>query len=404
MPKKRLTEEGVSKLKPPAEGKQVDYFDAGMPGLVLRVNYGGAKVWRALYYVKKVGKDGKRITMPTMHKLGRYPHLKLKEARDFARQFLADPQKALAQADSGTFKEVAENFIKRHVEANKLRSKPEIERCLKKYIYPAWQHRPFRGLKRADVADLLDRIEDNHGKRQADLCLAIIRKMMNWYATRNDDYLSPIVRGMQRSNAGDRRRKRILDDDEIRALWKACDAINDETSFGALMKVLLLTAQREGKVATMKWNDLVDGEWRIPGESREKGTAGNIKLPQKALDVIEKQPRITGNPYVFSGRGGHFNNFTHGKDALDIKLKETLPDMPPWVIHDLRRTARSLMSRAGVRPDISERVLGHAIPGVEGVYDRHMYDDEKADALNRLAALVESILSPPEGNVVALRR
>jgi hypothetical protein len=79
-----------------------------------------------------------------------------------------------------------------------------IERCLKKYIYPSWQHRPFRGLKRADVADLLDRIEDNHGKRQADLCLAIIRKMMNWYATRNDDYLSLIVRGMQRSNAAAR--------------------------------------------------------------------------------------------------------------------------------------------------------------------------------------------------------
>jgi integrase len=77
--------------------------------------------------------------------------------------------------------------------------------------------------------------------------------------------------------------------------------------------------------------------------------------------------------------------------------------MPPWVLHDLRRTARSLLSRAGVRPDISERVLGHAIPGVEGVYDRHSYSDEKADALNRLAALVESIIDPPVGNVVAMR-
>jgi hypothetical protein len=66
--------------------------------------------------------------------------------------------------------------------------------------------------------------------------------------------------------------------------------------------------------------------------------------------------------------------------------------MPAWVIHDLRRTARSLLSRAGVRPDISERVLGHVIRGVEGVYDRHGYDDEKADALNRLARLIETIV------------
>jgi hypothetical protein len=60
------------------------------------------------------------------------------------------------------------------------------------------------------------------------------------------------------------------------------------------------------------------------------------------------------------------------------------------------------MSRAGVRPDIAERVLGHAIRGVEGVYDRHSYADEKADALNRLAALVETIVNPSRGNVARL--
>ena len=60
------------------------------------------------------------------------------------------------------------------------------------------------------------------------------------------------------------------------------------------------------------------------------------------------------------------------------------------------------MSRANVRPDIAERVRGHAVAGVEGVYDRHRYDDEKADALRRLAALIERIVNPPTGNVVAL--
>jgi integrase len=99
-----------------------------------------------------------------------------------------------------------------------------------------------------------------------------------------------------------------------------------------------------------------------------------------------------------AGRGGgHFNGFSEGKKVFDAKVK-----IPHWTVHDLRRTARSLMSRAGVRPDIAERALGHAIKGVEGTYDRHSYRDEKADALKRLADLVEKILYPPVGNVVSL--
>jgi integrase len=394
MPKKRLTEEGVAKLKPPAAGKQIDYFDAGMPGLVLRVNYGGAKVWRALYYVKKVDKDGKRITMPTTRKVGRYPHIKLKEAREKARQFLADPQKALAQADDGSFREVAENFIKRHVEHEQLRTQVEIERCLKKYIYPRWEARPFREIKRSDVAALLDQIVDDHGPRQADVCLAIVRKIMNWYATRDDYYVSPVVKGMHRNNGGDHKRKRILNEDEIRTLWKTADG-----TFGGLVKVALLTAQRKDKVATMKWDDIVDGVWVIQSEQREKSNAGSLLLPQAVIDIIDAQPRIAGNPHVFAaGKGsGPFNSFSQRKEELDAKL----PRMADWRIHDLRRTARSLMSRAGVLPHISEQVLGHKIKGVEGTYDRHDYGPEKAQALAQLASLVDQIINPPPKAKVA---
>jgi len=77
--------------------------------------------------------------------------------------------------------------------------------------------------------------------------------------------------------------------------------------------------------------------------------------------------------------------------------------MPHWTLHDLRCTARSLMSRAGERPDISERLLGHAIPGVEGVYDHYAYDAEKADALKKLAHQIEIIVNPPKGNVVTMQ-
>jgi integrase len=387
MPRKRLTEEGVRKLKPTPD-KQIDYFDQGLPGLVLRVSYGGAKTWRALYYVNR---------KPRTHKLGRYPILKLDKAREKARAFLEDPQAALARAATGSFKDIAEDFMRRHVEANALRSKAEIERCLNKYILPQWKDRQFVELRRGDVTTLLDDIEDENGPRQADLVLAIVRKMMNWYAARVDDYASPIVRGMQRTKPAERRRKRILDNDEIRALWKATD---DTGTFGAIVKVLLLTGQRRRKVAAMRRGDIVDGEWRINSTDREKGHAGALRLPQMVLEIIEAQPSIDGNDYVFAvgGGEGHFNSFSQRKEEID----KLLPDVPAWTIHDLRRTARSLMARAGVRPDIAERVLGHAIAGVEGVYDRHEYSEEKADALKRLAALIGTILNPPEGNVVAI--
>ena len=108
-----------------------------------------------------------------------------------------------------------------------------------------------------------------------------------------------------------------------------------------------------------------------------------------ALAILVKQPRLGDNPYVFAGRGdGPYRGFSQAKFAFDAKL----PDVTPWVIHDLRRTARSLMCRAGVSSEHAERVMGHVVAGVEGVYDRHRYRDEKAAALAKLATLIDAIL------------
>ena len=153
----------------------------------------------------------------------------------------------------------------------------------------------------------------------------------------------------------------------------------------------------------MRWADVtIDGAWDIPHEDREKGNGGALVLPEIALDIIRARPRI--NPYVFAGRDGPFTSFVPGKRALDAKVAESLGEpLPPWTIHDLRRTARSLMARAGVPRDIAERVLGHTLKGVEGVYDRHSYRAEKAAALAKLAGLIALILDPPGENVVPMR-
>lgn len=381
--RKTLSDIGVKGLKPGPTRYVAP--DPELPGHYIRVQPSGSKSYVA------VARDplGKQIWAT----IGPTARLSIEEARSQARDVIKRIRAGEDRAPPQSFKAVAEQWLKRHVTKNRIRTQAEIERCLTKYVLPTWEARDFTSIRRGDVVALLDVIEDKHGPRQADAVLTIVRSIANWFATRNENYLSPIVRGMNRDDSKSRKRSRILDDDEIRAVWRTADG-----TFGAIIQLALLTAQRREKLAALRWDDVtLDGEWRIPAEEREKGSGGVLVLPPMAINIIRAQPRFGTNPFVFAGRGnGHFNGFSPCKRALDSRAK-----IEPWVIHDLRRTARSLMSRAGVRPDIAERVMGHAIAGVEGVYDRHQYCDEKAEALKRLAALVETIINPPVGNVVA---
>jgi integrase len=320
------------------------------------------------------------------------------EARDLAREAIKRVRQGLpaiepppARPDS--FKAVAENWLKRHVAAKRFRSEYEIRRVLERYVYPHWGNRDFISIKRSDISTLLDHVEDNHGAQQADKVLSVARGIANWFAGRDDDYVSPFVRGMRRHSGA---RTRVLEDDELPVIWKTAEG---NGQFGAIVRLLLLTGQRREKVNSMKWADLADGVWTIATVEREKNNAGSLALPAQALAIIQAQPRVGENPYVFAGRGNGAYDISQSKAPFDRKL----PKMPHWTLHDLRRTSRSLMSRAGVRPDIAERVMGHAIAGIEGVYDRHSYREEKADALRRLAMLVDGIVNPRD-NVHKLKR
>jgi integrase len=381
--RKTLTDKGVAALKP--RPQRYAEPDPQLTGHYVRVQPSGAKS----FVTVARSPAGKQMWTT----IGAADVMHIDEARELARVAIKRVRAGLpaVEAPPDTFGEVAEQWLTRHVRPNGLRSEKEITRLLKVHVYPAWQDRAFLDIRRSDVAALLDEVQDDHSARQADYVLNVVRSIMNWYATRHDDYTPPIVRGMRRQNPGAQARARILTDDEIRLIWKQAEA---NGVFGAILRICLLTAQRSRKVAHMRWSDIsIDGEWTIPAEPREKDTAGSLVLPEPALTVIRAQPRLASNPYIFAGRGGGpYRGFSQAKAAFDAKL----PDMPAWVIHDLRRSARSLMSRAGVRPDIAERVIGHAIAGVEGVYDRHSYRDEKADALRQLAALIDGIIHPRE--------
>jgi integrase len=395
--RKTLSDKGVAALKP--RGARYAFPDPELRGGYIRVQPNGTKSYWAVTPESTAGKQIWTL-------IGALDVLGIDEARDKAAAAIKRiraglPAFEVAPPAPDSFKAVAEAWLKRHVQAKALLSETEVRQRLKRHIYPRWQDRPLIEIRRSDVAALLDAVEDGFGPRAADHVLEVTRRIMNWYATRHDDYVSPLVRGMRRWNPTERARDRVLDDDEIRAVWKA---VKDNGSFGALVRLALLTASRRDKLASMKRADISeDGVWSIPmASSREKGTAGELKLPQAALDIITSQPKVGDDPYVFAGRGNaHISGYSKCKSALDGKLAENYPNMAPWTIHDLRRTARSLMSRAAVRPDIAERVLGHRIPGVKGIYDRHQYLDEKGDALAKLATLIDGIVHPKD-NVVSM--
>ena len=257
---------------------------------------------------------------------------------------------------------------------------------------------------------MLSEIAEENGPRMADLALAYTRKAFNWYEVNghDDDFKSPIVRGMARGKPSQQARDRVLDDDEIRNLWAALDTIKEPACFPTYIKFVLLTACRRNEVADMHADELNGDVWTIPKDRYKTKRDHVVPLSEAARQLIGA-PKGRGG-FLFSTTDGDipFSGFSKAKDALDeaiakVRNKAGRKPTQPWTFHDLRRTARSLMSRAGVPADHAERCLGHVIPGVRGVYDRHEFISEKCAAFEALAAMVERILHP-ESNIVPLRR
>jgi integrase len=267
-------------------------------------------------------------------------------------------------------------------------------RDFERLVLPVLGSRPVAEIRRSEIVNLLDKIEIGNGPVMADRVLGVVRSVFNWHAARSDDFRPPIVRGMARTKGSERARQRILTDDEIRRVW-----LDDEGPFSALTRFILLTSARRQEAALMTWNEVRDGVWELPAARNKTKLPLSRPLSRKALEVIEGQRR-DGSVFVFSTSGKRpLQNFTRLKRQLDERS-----GTEGWTIHDLRRTARSLMSRAGVNADHAERCLGHVIGGVRQTYDRYDFKLEMAHAFEALAAQIELIVTPPKGNVTALRK
>jgi integrase len=310
-----------------------------------------------------------------------------REARKAARA------KASAAA-ADTVQAICGKYLAR--EGGKLRTLRQRERSLARYIYPALGERPIGSIRRGEVVRLLDKIEDESGSRTADVVLTVLRRIFNWWALRDENFVPPLVRGMGRHSTAAHARSRILDDNEIRRIWKAAESVG---VLGPLLKFLLLTGARKSEAGAMTWDEVVDGIWTLPAARNKTGQELARPLSRAALAIVEAQPRIMDVSYVFTAGKRPLRGVWRMKHHLDAATGIT-----GWTIHDLRRTARSLLSRSGVNADIAERCLGHVIGGVRGTYDRHQYQAEMLHAFEALAALLERIVEPTPANVVPLTR
>jgi integrase len=345
-------------------GKSVVYWDEQLPGFGLRVHPSGARAWVVQYRAKRIVR---RMTLNFV--------LPLDKARREASKLLGnvasggDPlqeRRAEASRAANTLRYVAEEYLRR--EGKKLRRLDRRRRIFERLIYPALGSRPIMDIRRRDIVALLDDIDEQNGAVMADHTWQALRRVLNWHALRDETFRSPAVAGMRG-----------------RALWCATDR---EQLFDKFVRFLLLTATRRSEAAGMVRSELSNGIWTISAVRMKSNIEHVVPLSADAIAIINTIPKIGGSELIFTYDGRKpISNFSKPKAALG-----TLSGVTGWTLHDLRRTARSLMSRGGVAPDIAERALAHVIGGVRGIYDRHSFQAEKADAFELLAEQIRSIV------------
>ena len=407
MTTKRKLTEGVGRQAWRGELPQGKIWDTIVPGFYVEVGKRTAS-WR--FYGRTKKKDDP-TGQPRQFRetLGRCGVLSAEDARTEARRLeqlardgqtpadeRAERQAAAPEPDpveSYAFEDLADDFV-----ARCLKGTPrgrERKRYIEKELKPVWRGRDVRSIRRREIKLLVEsKAED--APVSANRLLGVVKTLFNHLLDEEIVEMNPAARVKPPGDEGSR--ERVLDEIEIRTLWKALDAI--DRPYADAVRLLLLTGQRRGEVSGMRWDqlDLEAGLWRMPADLSHKNKRGNdVPLNDLALDIIKRQPARDGVPYVFVSKGGPIRGWSRVKDRIVERLDEKKLDGSSWNFHDLRRTVATHLASLRVSQRVINQLLNHegdprrdpapdaeppSAQAVSRIYNRYSYLREKAETVN----------------------
>lgn len=427
------TDRELQSLKPAAKHYDVSVEKAR--NLIVRVGPENAKGEFRRSFCLVIRFPGSKH--PIRHSFGEYKangkgDLTLEEARDRAAKWRAliregiDPRpKRQVEPEPEpekvhTFGAVAEDYIKRHVKDH--RRAEDTTREIRRELIPHWGDRPIASITRKDLVELIEDIVDRGSPYTAHIVLGHIKALFNWAIDRGtyDLEVSPADRAKPKALIGAKKpRQRTLSDDELRAFWRAGGRMG--YPFGPLYRLLALTGARRAEIGEARWPEIdLDARlWTIPAERFKSDSEHLVPLSDDALAILRDLPRFKRGDHLFTVKFGEtpVTGFSNAKVRLDARMLRTLKalarargedpasvTLPPWVIHDVRRTVRTRLSSLRVPDRVAEMVIGHGAKGLQRTYDLHHFLPEMREALEEWTARLRSIVQPPPPNVIDLER
>lgn len=314
------------------------------------------------------------------------------------------------------FRPYAQRFLERYVTAEWPASYDFAECILRLHVVPLLADKPLPSITRSDMSAVLDALPTGKVALRRNV-YAVVRRLFRWAVSRGDIERSPLEGFEAPSSAPSR--DRVLSDNELAAVWQASTQL--AYPFGPYFQLLILTGQRREEVAALNWEELdrEASEWVLPAARAKNGRAHVVPLSGAAVTVLDHigGPKWPRKGLVFTTTGSTaVSGYSKAKARLETLMQRArqsesdvtpVDELPPWRVHDLRRTLATGLQRLGVRFEVTEAVLNHvsgARGGVAGVYQRHDWADEKRAALASWSAHIEHILKPADcSNVVHLR-
>lgn len=284
----------------------------------------------------------------------------------------------------------------REIQAKDRKDNTIPRRYLDKDILPFIGDKPMRDVTTEDVRSIIWRKKDHGFDAAAGQIRGLLKKLCDYAVTCGLLKANPVMALPMRHVFRAKARERTLSPDEIRVFLKAVMASNIRRQFKIGLYLILLMMVRKSELLLARWADvhLEEREWHIPAENSKTGKPHIVYLSRQAVDLFRELHSLAGgSELVMPGRGSLTRPFAH--NALNNALKNALrgQDVPAFTIHDLRRTASTLLHENGWPSDVVEKALNHTTGGVRGVYNRAEYADQRREMLQFWADFIEKLMN-----------